>query len=36
MRPNEALTNIHDKMDHAKIAYPCYVCKTKATDRWTL
>ena len=32
MRPNEVLTIIHDKMDHAKTACPCYARKIKATD----
>jgi hypothetical protein len=32
MRPAEVLTIIHDKMDHAKIACPCYAKKIKATD----
>jgi uncharacterized C2H2 Zn-finger protein len=32
MRPNEVLTIIHDKMDHAKTACPCYAQKIKATD----
>ena len=31
MRPNEVLTIIHDKMDHAKTACPCYTRKIKAT-----
>jgi hypothetical protein len=32
MRPTEVLTVIHDKMDHAKTACPCYARKIKATD----
>ena len=32
MRPTEVLTIIHDKMDHAKTACPCYARKIKATD----
>ena len=32
MRPNEVLTIIHNKMDHAKTACPCYARKIKATD----
>jgi hypothetical protein len=32
MRPAEVLTVIHDKMDHAKTACPCYARKIKATD----
>ena len=32
MRPTEVLTVIHDKMDHANTASPCYARKIKATD----
>jgi hypothetical protein len=32
MRPSDVLTVIHDKMDHAKTACPCYARKIKATD----
>jgi hypothetical protein len=31
-RPNDVLTIIHDKMDHAKIASPLFSHKTKAND----
>ena len=31
-RPLEVLTVIHDKMDHAKTASPCFANRIKATD----
>jgi hypothetical protein len=31
-KPKKCLTIIHDKMDHAKTASPCFASKTKSTD----
>jgi hypothetical protein len=31
-KPEKCLTIIHDKMDHAKTASPCFASKTKSTD----
>jgi hypothetical protein len=31
-KPEKCLTIIHDKMDHAKTALPCFASKTKSTD----
>lgn len=31
-RPMEVLTIIHDKMDHAKTASPCFANRIKSTD----
>jgi hypothetical protein len=31
-KPKKCLTIIHDKMDHAKTASPCFANKTKSTD----